>query len=311
MPKFFELHFNPQRGDSSDLIFNSFCYAPENIYEKRLGSLFIVGELQNALPQNLKFLDNLAAEIKKRYYSAPVKFSPESALKDCLKKTNEFLESVAKQGEVSWLGNLNVVVFSLAPEKKNNFEVNFTKVGSVKILLIRPGQIIDIGKNLEYSEIEPYPLKIFGNIVSGKLAENDVIIVLTGSIFEHFSELEILEEMPKMVYQDFETLLKATLKNKEKELRKISGVCLLCLLSKESWAEQKKQETTFTFQKEAEKFSLKEVFLPRVNLLTSAYKKIPSLKRLRPNFTYLTGKKNLILVLLFLFLLLLGFLIFK
>lgn len=302
--RFFELHFNPQKIDAPDLVFDSFCYEPENIYEKRLGSLFIVGELKNVFPQNLKFLDNLSAEIKRRYYSAPVKFSAEAALKDCLKKTNEFLEGVAKQGEVSWLGNLNLAILSFAPAKKDEFLVNFTKVGNVKILLVRSGEIIDIGKNLEFSEIEPYPLKIFGNIVSGKLAEKDVVAILTEEVFEHFSGRKILKEITKATQHDFGKVLKEVLQRREKELRKISGICLLCFLIKESWVEEKKPKTSFTFQKEAEKFSPAKLFRKyQKRVLSFNSGVILSFRRL--------DRKNVILVLLFLFLLLLGFLIFR
>ncbi len=70
----FELHFNPKLKE--DQIFDSFVYEPENTYEKNLGSLYIVGELQNALPQNSKFLDDLAKIIKKNYYTFSIK-SPE------------------------------------------------------------------------------------------------------------------------------------------------------------------------------------------------------------------------------------------
>jgi len=58
----FELHFNP-RG-KEDLIFDSFCYEPENIFERRMGGLYMAGLLKNALPQNARFLDNLARTIK-------------------------------------------------------------------------------------------------------------------------------------------------------------------------------------------------------------------------------------------------------
>ncbi|GAI13815.1 unnamed protein product, partial [marine sediment metagenome] len=43
----FELHFNPKLKE--DQIFDSFVYEPENIYEKNLGSLYVIGELRNAL----------------------------------------------------------------------------------------------------------------------------------------------------------------------------------------------------------------------------------------------------------------------
>ena len=188
----FEFHFNPpsqnKRGAKQaelkdDLIFDSFCYEPENIYEKRLGSLFVVREMKNVLPRNSKFLDNVAGFLKRQYYSGPVRFSPETCFREGLKKSNEFLENIAKKGDVSWLGNLNLAVLTV-----RNFELNFAKVGAIKILLLRKGQVVDIGKNLEFSEIEPYPLKIFDNIVSGKLFEDDVILVLTKEIFPVFSE---------------------------------------------------------------------------------------------------------------------------
>lgn len=290
----FELHFNLQKSDSPDFISNSFCYTPENFYEKRLGSLLVVGQLQNVLPSNRKFLDNLSAEIKKRYYSSPMKFSAEAALKNSLKKTNEFLEELTRKGEVSWLGNLSLAVFSLVPHKSSKFEVNFTKVGAVKILLLRPSQVIDIGKNLEFSEIEPYPLKIFGNIVSGKLEEQDIIAVLSKEVFEYFSAKQILKELARGFS---EKKLKEILKNKEKDFKNISGICLLSVLTKEDWAETKKPKTSFIFQKEAEKFSLTKVFLPMIQ----------PLKKL----TYNHSRKNLITVLLFIFLLVLGFLIFR
>lgn len=273
----FEFHFNPKQKE--DLVFDSFCYEPENVYEKRLGSLFLIGEIKNAILQNLKFLDNFASFFKKEYYSAPIKLSPEASLKEGLKKANEFLEGVAKSGDVSWLGNLNLAILSL-----KNFELNFAKVGMIKILLLRQGQIIDIGKNLEFSEIEPYPLKIFGNIVSGKLTENDIILVLTQDIFNFFSEQNLLSEFSELSKQDDgagvnEKKLKKILKAREKELLKNSGVCFLCLLTREVWIEEKKPRA-FTFQKPREKFSIKKVFLPIINsvrnFIFSRLKSLPS-----------------------------------
>lgn len=317
----FEFHFNPPspeksaRGgekSQSDLIFDSFCYEPENIYEKRLGSLFVVGEMKNVLPQNSKFLNNFAGFLKRQYYSGPVRFSPETCFRESLKKSNEFLEALAKKGDVSWLGNLNLAILGV-----RNFELNFSKVGTIKILLLRSGQVIDIGKNLEFSEIEPYPLKIFDNIVSGKLFENDIILVLTKEIFPIFSEgsnllitsqqknrgkkkfapllkknfswpaNSVLEKIAQLTIpdasgnqrssgefaeQNTERKLKEILKTKEQELLKVSGVCFLLLLTKEIWQKQKERKS-FTFQSPKEEFSFKKALLP----LTKELKKIPLL----------------------------------
>jgi len=270
----FEFHFNPKAKE--DLIFDSFCYEPENVYERRLGSLFLVGELKNALPQNLRFLDNFVSYFKREYYSSPIKFSPEAALKLGLKKTNEFLEGISKSGDVSWLGNLNLAILSF-----KNFDLNLTKVGAIKILLLRQGQLIDIGKNLEFEDIEPYPLKIFGNMVAGKLAEGDIILVLTKEVFNFFSSppkfsegkfgrasQNLLKEIAKI--EPFEEKkLRTILKTREKELLKISGVCLLLLLTKEVWTVKERQKS-FTFQQKPEKFSFKKALYPLINLFTRA-----------------------------------------
>ncbi|PJA83821.1 MAG: hypothetical protein CO146_00505, partial [Candidatus Nealsonbacteria bacterium CG_4_9_14_3_um_filter_37_29] len=121
----FEFHFNPKL--KPDLIFDSFCYEPENIYERRVGSLYMAGVLKNVLPQNLRFLDNLAKVVKERYYT-PTLHSPEKSLKESLQRTNDFLERIAKSGNVNWLGNLSFAILSL-----RNFELNFAKVGDFKI----------------------------------------------------------------------------------------------------------------------------------------------------------------------------------
>jgi hypothetical protein len=61
----FELHFNPKLKEDS--IFDSFCFEPENLYERKFGSLIVVGELKNVLPQNIKLLDNFTNYLKKQY----------------------------------------------------------------------------------------------------------------------------------------------------------------------------------------------------------------------------------------------------
>ena len=288
--RIFEFHFNPKAKE--DLIFDSFCYEPENVYEKRLGSLFLVGEIKNALPQNLRFLDNFVSFFKREYYSSPIKFSPEAALKLGLKKSNEFLEGISKSGDVSWLGNLNLLILNL-----KNFDLNLTKVGAIKILLLRQGQIIDIGKNLEFEDIEPYPLKIFGKIVTGKLAESDILLVLTKEVFNFFAEqpklqkgkvIQTSKNLLKQIaeIQPFEEKkLRAVFKTKEEELLKISGVCLLLLLTKEVWPKIERQRA-FTFQKKAERFSLKQAFLP----LAGAFKKIYPFRKALSKFDRLKQK---------------------
>lgn len=177
----FEFHFNPKQ--KADLIFNGFCFEPENIYEKRLGSLYLAGALKSALPQNLHLLEHLTQTIKQQYYKNSLR-NPAKALQDGLKLGNTFLENISKKGDVSWLGNLDFTALSL-----KNYDLNFAKTGEIKIYLLREGQVIDIDKRLKFEEIEPYPLKIFGNIISGKLVEDDIILILTEELLNPFQNL--------------------------------------------------------------------------------------------------------------------------
>ena len=247
----FEFHFNPKL--RPDLIFNSFCYEPENIYERRLGSLYMVGLLKNVLPKNLQFLEKLTKVIKERYYKGAI-FTPEKSLKESLREANEFLEELAKKGDVSWLGNLSFAVLSL-----KDFKFNFTKVGEIQFFLLRGKKLIDIDRKLRLQDIEPYPLKIFGNIIWGKLAENDIILVLTKEIFDFFQEENLIDEVAKLApHQDFDEGLREILEQKKEALMRVSGICLAIILTKEKIL-AKKETILPQISKE---FSLREVFAP-------------------------------------------------
>ncbi len=309
----FELHFNPKLKE--DQIFDSFVYEPESTYEKNLGSLYIVGELQNALPQNSKFLDNLAKIVKKNYYTFSIK-SPEKAFSQCLKKANESLAEEVKKENVSWLGNLNFTVLSL-----NNLNLIFTKTGELKILLLRNKEIIDVGKNLDLREIEPYPLKIFLNVVSGKLLQDDRILVLTKEVFEFLFQQNLLAkiaEAENINSKKIKEILPMSLFTKD-EGSKVSGICFLSVITAESKKTEKFQPILFQNKK---KFSfpkirfpfklpkmikrpkLPEIKLPRI--------KIPATGSIIEKFRPKTEiKKKLILIAVLILILVLGFLIFK
>lgn len=248
----FEFHFNPpsrekhalnQNKIKDGLIFDSFCYDPENMYERKAGNLYMLGLLKNTLPNNARFLDNLAEVIKNTYYKSTI-FTPEKSLKVSLRKANEYLESIARKGDVSWLGNINFAALSIAQSQKG-YEFNFTKIGEIKIILLRAGHLIDIDQKLKFEGIEPYPLKIFGNIISGKLIENDVILAFTKEVLDFFYEENILSDIceiqsapiqaatDKSAIFDSEKLKDIFNKRKE-ELLKISGVFLAITLNKKS-----------------------------------------------------------------------------
>ncbi len=318
----FEFHFNPLKreerslsgkGDlNTDLIFESFYYEPKNIYERKMGGLYMVGTLRNVLPKNLYLLKNIAKLIKEEYYKKAI-FTPERSLKETLKRANDYLEEMAKRGDVSWLGNLGFVILALTPQRKirRGFKLNFTKVGEMKILLMRTGKIIDVDKKLKFRDIEPYPLKVFGNIVSGRLAENDLVMVFTKDIFAFFQKTSLMEEISKQAYLS-ETWLKNALNSKRDELGNTSGIFLAISLIKETapFSGERVSKREIFLPKPSREFSLKEILMPFLEALKKLEK--PKIALLpRQKIREIASNKKLVLVLSFLFILLLGFIVFR
>ena len=222
----FEFHFNPRTKEG--IVLDSFIYEPENVYEKNLGNLCIAGKLTNTLSQNNQLLNNLSAVIKKNYYLISAKSFPEKSLKNSLEEANDFLENEEKKGNISWLGNLDLAIISL-----KDFDLHFTKVGDIKVLLVRNHSIIDIGKELESKESESPSLKTFSNIVAGKLSPEDKIIILTKEIFDIFEKENFFPEIISIFENEEKSKkntdweLKKVLDKKRNVLSETSGLLLL------------------------------------------------------------------------------------
>lgn len=272
----FELHFNPKLKENQFL--DSFIYEPAHSYEKKLGSIYMVGELENALPSNSRFLENLAQVVKKNYYQLSFQ-TAEKAFSQTLKKVNQFLAEEVKKENVSWLGNLNFAVLSL-----KNSDLIFTKTGNLKILLIRRDEIIDLSKNLNHQDIEPYPLKVFFSLVSGKLVQDDIILILTKDVFKFFSAQNLLTKISQAKEfnkKNLKEILPVQLFNKG-EGAKISGVCLLIHLKEKVMPGEEiiyQKEKKFSFSEALSPFlipfqKIKEFFQKRFNFLSKIKNKL-------------------------------------
>jgi len=233
----FEFYFNP--GKKTDTKYETFCFAPTNKKEEKSGHLFLAGEIKNYLPKNRYFLSEIAKIIKKHYYknsdnsltSEPRvsgakmerKANPQgqTSLTIGLEKTNEFLQEQIKKNNVDWLGNFNFVALSLTP----TFSLNFTKTGDFKILLLKQGQIYNIGRT--FDSYQENSLSFFQNIANGKLNEDDKILILDEEIFNIFENENIFSELALASKDE----IKKILKQKRKFLKKAFGFCLLIIAS--------------------------------------------------------------------------------
>jgi hypothetical protein len=267
-----EFHFNPK--DKKSISIDSFVFEPENESEKRLGGLYLAGKVSNSMPQEKNLLEELSETIKKEYYYDLQK-SPESSLKQSIKKANEFLDRQTKKGLVGWIGNLDFALMSIFPLKINISEeetepilgINFVQTGKIKILLIREKEILDISQDVRNDELKAYPSKTFENIVSGKLIPGDKIIITNKNIYEYFKEKDLIRSFIK---SKDKKAINEVFKSKRKELLEFSGFCLFLMTDKE--IKEKKKIKVFP------SFSLKK-FFPKTPSLPKLNFKLPSIKK--------------------------------
>lgn len=185
-----------------------FVLKPENYEKQRLGTLFGVIEIAD-ISQESSYVANLLASVMKKEYYLKLERSPDEAFESALRKANLALAELARHGSVSWTGKINFVGGVL---EKNN--LHFSQLGKTHALLIRQGQIADIGKEAESEKeiTESHPLKTFSDISSGKIEKGDKLILTTGDLMDIFSLAELRQNAATFSRGEFPDLLEAALK---------------------------------------------------------------------------------------------------
>lgn len=157
-----------------------FYYQAENMEQMALGNLYIVAELDAI--KDCGHLNNLLASlIKREFYLYPQKGAIKS-FQAALKKANAHLAELAKQGNCEWLGKLHFICTAI-----NRDELFFAQAGNSKAFLFRQGHLVNLGRKIVPSAEKPHPAKVFSGIVSGKIEEQDRILLATPLIEQLFS----------------------------------------------------------------------------------------------------------------------------
>ena len=303
--KIFEFSFNPKK--RKDRFFQVFSYEPKSPKEKPKGSLYIVGELNNALEFNSRFLKRLAETIQSEYYSSSQKTAA-SALKAALKKANMFLTQENKKGNVDWLGNLHLAVLLFITVKERKTMFHFTKTGNIKISLVRQGMVVDVGKNLDSSSRQPG--KVFENLVSGALMPNDSVTAVSKEVFDVLAREKSLGGIGtlKEAKQFREFFLK-----RQRMLSLSSGVLVSFVIEEEKARRSRINKSLLPHLLSLSPGLRRQIFFPKPLRMLSKQIKL-TLKKPKVKLSWMPRpaafKKRAILVFLFLFLLLLGGLLF-
>jgi len=282
----FEFLFNP---DSPYAVYDTFCFEPEDKKEKKLGNLYMAGELENSLPQKRHLLSSLADIIRKEYYKN-FDDSPEESLKKSLEKANEFLSFQVKNNNVDWLGNLDFVVLTI----DSSCSLNLAKVGNLRIFILRSDEILDMGQAAGLQEMVS-PSKIFQNIITGNLDQGNKILITIKEIADLLEKEKVLEDLTKVEEKGIKRIFKIN----RKLFENLFGFCLIISLTS-----KKRRLSRISFSKIRFPFLSTRATARGGDERSSSTRLIPELSKERL-------KKSLISILILAILLLLGFFLFK
>lgn len=185
----------------------SFTTKPRGTTEK-VGKIFGLIEIGATQPKISDLIDLIIEEVKNNYYFSPDLESGEEPpsvgekFEAALKKTNLIIASFLESEQISLdLEKVNIIIAII-----NNQELHFALVGNVSAILFyninRDNyRIINILETAQTLESEPNPLKLFSQIISGRIKLRDILFISTSNILDYFS-LErikniITENLPK------------------------------------------------------------------------------------------------------------------
>lgn len=195
-------------------------YEPKNIEEAQLGTLFMLGKIEN-IPQNkyknLDFLLNLLISVIKREFYSDHKRSTSEALESSLNKANLYLADFTEKGNVEWIGNISFICGAFY---KNTLHI--TQVGESIIKLFRETNVSHIENKFPISK-KTHPLKIFGNVANGTMLNGDKVIMGTKNIL-NITPLANLKELSK---KNHEQIIESLKLSAEKRAAKAPIICLV------------------------------------------------------------------------------------
>ncbi|OGI29214.1 MAG: hypothetical protein A2288_00385 [Candidatus Moranbacteria bacterium RIFOXYA12_FULL_44_15] len=184
-----------------------FTQEPENISQQNLGKIIGILEIDDQSEDSSYIVNYLISVVKKEYFSRS-KRGPIESFEAALHKANLALSKLAEHGNINWIGKINAAIAII---EKNNLHISCA--GSAKVLLLRLKTITDVSEKSEPETSEPNPIKTFEEVLSGRLENEDKLILATESIFNIFSLEEIKKSALKFSDSEFIRFLKTALVN--------------------------------------------------------------------------------------------------
>ncbi|MFA4996147.1 MAG: hypothetical protein WC536_03345 [Patescibacteria group bacterium] len=153
-------------------------------------SLFYLFEIRSPWTASVRVKKSICDALEKNFSGSA---DYEEQFEKILQRVNEALNSLAKKGEGSWIGNLNGIIGTFS-----NNEISIAQTGKISGYIFRKGKISSLTENSHIKE-ELHPLKTFSDITSGKLIPEDRIVLGNIELYNHLSLDRIrrtVEELP-------------------------------------------------------------------------------------------------------------------
>jgi hypothetical protein len=233
----FEFYFQSKLGEEK--IIKSSFFEPKTIYEKRLGSLYFLGE-KGSFNEEVS-LEEIFVFFKERFYKKSA-LSFQKAFEEAIKEINFYLKGKLNQ---TFSPDLNLLFLAIKDKK-----FALAKLGKFEIQLVRGGKIFNLSKRNKKERFS-FSLKI----ILGRVFSEDLILINTEQIFEIFEKSKIFEHLKKM-YPFNPKEFKEILESKKEDFKK-TGVCAIFFFqkgktdfSKESFSFKKEVKTEIQKRKE-------------------------------------------------------------
>ncbi len=202
--KIYELYFNPENERKK---LKSFQHQAKNLQRSKLGRLYMVGEISAPRNEDSGLPEKIFDTAKEAYYR-DASLSPEESLKRALKEVNGIIR------EYNVKNRLNLALFS-----SKNFDIHFSVMGDMKLLLLNEKKSKDLSKELEVSPDS------FESMISGKIARNEKLAILTPEINEFFQKEGIIRELKK--HPPTDELMERMSSTQKEKFPSITGISLI------------------------------------------------------------------------------------
>lgn len=181
---------------------HTFASHPTPLEEKSLGTIFGLFETESTDSLQQEILEGLAREVVDAFYHAE-QFTPDRALEQAVQHLNQKIQTILPEVGDDWVKQFAGVIAVV-----HGVDVHFSAVGRVAAFIIQESNIVDLHQP---SAQPPQALKVFSNLMSGKLNQQSSLFFSTETILDFMSKEKlkriVAQKKPQRVVTELNGLL--------------------------------------------------------------------------------------------------------